>query len=331
LRLAWRAHSKDSSPEPALSKVEGAQNDRVDRVPQLDEAVSDGLVVQLPTLERTVPSGHGRVWRRFRRHKLALLGLGFLALLVLCAIFADVVAPYGPLQQTMAQRFKGPSPEHLLGTDDFGRDLLSRIIYGARISLQVGFVAVGIAGTVGVLLGLVSGYFGGAVDNAIMRLMDVVLAFPAILLAVTIMALLGPSTTNVMIAIGVAYIPIFARIVRGSVLSIKPNEYVEAARAAGATETRTLWQHVLPGTSGPIIVQVSLALAFAILAEAALSFLGLGTQPPTPSWGSMLSFGRAYIQQAPWFTFFPGLAIFITVLSLNLVGDGLSDALDPRL
>jgi peptide/nickel transport system permease protein len=260
-----------------------------------------------------------------------MVGLGFLAVLVLCAIFADTVAPYGPLQQTMTQRFNAPSAQHVLGTDDFGRDLLSRIIYGARISLQVGFVAVGIAGTLGILLGLVSGYFGGAVDNAIMRLMDVVLAFPAILLAVTIMALLGPSTTNVMIAIGVAYIPIFARIVRGSVLSIKPNEYVEAARAAGATETRTLWRHVLPGTSGPIIVQVSLALAFAILAEAALSFLGLGTQPPTPSWGSMLSFGRAYIQQAPWFTFFPGFAIFLTVLSLNLVGDGLSDALDPRL
>jgi peptide/nickel transport system permease protein len=259
------------------------------------------------------------------------VGLGFLALLVLCAVFADVVAPYGPLQQAMAERFQGPSPRHWLGTDDFGRDLLSRIIYGARISLQVGFVAVGIAGTLGVLLGLVAGYFGGMVDNAIMRLMDVVLAFPAILLAVTIMALLGPSTTNVMIAIGIAYVPIFARLVRGSVLAIKPNDYVEAARASGATEARTLVRHVLPGTSGPIIVQVSLALAFAILAEAALSFLGLGTQPPTPSWGSMLSFGRQYIQQAPWFTFFPGLVIFLTVLSLNLVGDGLSDALDPRL
>lgn len=272
-----------------------------------------------------------RVWSRLRRHRLALVGLGFLGLLVLCALAADVVSPYRPLEQAMNQRLRPPSASHLLGTDDFGRDILSRILFGSRISLQVGFVAVGIAGTLGIVLGLLSGYFGGWIDNVLMRCMDVLLAFPAILLAVTIMALLGPSTTNVMIAIGIAYIPIFARVVRGSVLTVKPNEYVEAARAAGASELRMLVSHIVPGTAGPIIVQVSLALAYAILAEAALSFLGLGTQPPTPTWGSMLSFGRDFVREAPWFTFFPGFAIFLTVLSLNLVGDGLSDALDPRL
>ncbi len=277
------------------------------------------------------PSQPWRVWHRLRRHRLALIGLGFIGLLVLCALAADVVSPYRPLEQAMTQRLRPPSAAHWLGTDDFGRDILTRILFGSRISLQVGFVAVGIAGSIGILFGLLSGYFGGWIDNLLMRTMDVLLAFPAILLAVTIMALLGPNTTNVMIAIGIAYIPIFARVVRATVLTIKPNEYVEAARAAGASELRMLVRHIVPGTSGPIIVQVSLALAYAILAEAALSFLGLGTQPPTPTWGSMLSFGRDFVREAPWFTFFPGFAIFLTVLSLNLVGDGLSDALDPRL
>jgi peptide/nickel transport system permease protein len=272
-----------------------------------------------------------RVLHRLRRHRLAIVGLGFLVLLVLCAVSADAISPYKPLEQTMTQRLRPPSAAHLLGTDDFGRDILSRIIFGSRISLQVGFVAVGIAGGIGVVFGLLSGYFGGWLDNVLMRCMDVLLAFPAILLAVTIMALLGTTTTNVMIAIGIAYIPIFARVVRGTVLTVKPNDYVEAARSAGASELRIVLQHILPGTTGTIIVQVSLALAYAILAEAALSFLGLGTQPPTPTWGSMLSFGREFVREAPWFTFFPGFAIFLTVLSLNLVGDGLSDALDPRL
>ncbi|HEY1293512.1 MAG TPA: ABC transporter permease [Chloroflexota bacterium] len=276
-------------------------------------------------------SQRARIWRRLRRHKLAMAGLVFLGLLIVCALGADVISPYPPLQQQMSERLRPPSASHWLGTDDFGRDILTRIMYGSRISLQVGFVAVGLAGSIGIILGLLAGYFGGAIDGFLMRCMDVILAFPAILLAVTIMALLGPSTTNVMIAIGIAYIPVFARVVRGAVLTIKPNEYVDAARAAGASESRMLFQHVLPGTSGPIIVQVSLALAYAILAEAALSFLGLGTQPPTPTWGSMLSFGREFVRDAPWFTFFPGFAIFLTVLSLNLVGDGLSDALDPRL
>lgn len=297
-------------------------------------AVAEPVAVASPATPARAPLHPTQRWRalrRLRRHRLAVVGLVFLALLVLCALAADFVSPYRPLEQAMNQRLRPPSAAHLLGTDDFGRDILTRVLFGSRISLQIGFVAVGIAGSVGVLFGLLSGYFGGWIDNVLMRLMDILLAFPAILLAVTIMALLGPNTTNVMIAIGIAYIPIFARVVRGSVLTIKPNEYVEAARAAGASEARMLLRHIVPGTSGPIIVQVSLALAYAILAEAALSFLGLGTQPPTPTWGSMLSFGREFIREAPWFTFFPGFAIFLTVLSLNLVGDGLSDALDPRL
>lgn len=294
------------------------------------------LAVATPTQAAAVqsplhPPVRWRILKRLRRHRLAMLGLGFLILLLLCAIAADVVSPYKPLEQAMQVRLRPPSAQHWLGTDDFGRDILTRIIYGARISLQVGFVAVGLAGSIGILLGLLSGYFGGWMDSVIMRCMDVLLAFPAILLAVVIMALLGPSTTNVMIAIGIAYIPVFARVVRGTVLTVKPNEYVQAARAAGASEVRMLVHHIVPGTVGPIIVQVSLALAYAILAEAALSFLGLGTQPPTPTWGSMLSFGRQFIREAPWFTLFPGIAIFFTVLGLNLLGDGLSDALDPRL
>jgi peptide/nickel transport system permease protein len=297
-------------------------------------AVAKPIASTAPASVSTAPGRsqpRWRAWRRLRRHRLALIGLVFLALLVLCALTADLVSPYRPLDQAMNIRLRPPSAAHLLGTDDFGRDILSRILYGSRVSLQIGFVAVGIAASTGVVLGMLAGYFGGWLDNVLMRSMDVLLAFPAILLAVTIMALLGPSTTNVMIAIGIAYIPHFARVVRGAVLTVKPNEYVQAARAAGASELRLLVNHVAPGTTGPIIVQVSLALAYAILAEAALSFLGLGTQPPTPTWGSMLSFGREFIREAPWFTFFPGFVIFLTVLSLNLVGDGLSDALDPRL
>lgn len=272
-----------------------------------------------------------RTWRRLRQHRLALVGAAMLVLLLLAALGANLVAPYDPLKMEMADRLQGPSLRHPFGTDDFGRDVLSRIIHGARISLKVGGTAVGIATAAGVSLGLVSGYMGGPVDNWVMRVMDVLLAFPAILLAIAIMAILGPSTVNVMIAIGIVYIPVFARIVRGSVLAVKENDYVEAARAIGVRDLGIMLRHVLPNAMDAIIVQISLALAFSILAEASLSFLGLGTQPPEPSWGSMLSFGREYITEAPWLTVFPGLAIFVTVFSLNLVGDGLRDALDPRL
>lgn len=281
-------------------------------------------------VERAPERPSVRAIRRFRRHKLALLGLAVLGLLLICATFPGWIAPYEPLAIDMAVRLQGPSAAHPFGTDDFGRDILSRIIHGARISLQVGIIAVGIAATAGIPLGLVAGYWGAFADAVIMRCMDVIFAFPAILLAITIMALLGPSTTNVMIAIGIVYIPIFARLVRGSTLALKAQDYVEAARAAGAPAGRILLRHILPGTLGEITVQITLSLAYAILAEAALSFLGLGTQPPTPTWGSMLSFGREWVREAPWFSFFPGLAIFVTVFSLNLVGDGWRDALDPR-
>jgi peptide/nickel transport system permease protein len=272
-----------------------------------------------------------RAIRRFRRHRLAVASLVVLALLLAGAAFPGLIAPHDPLAMEMGDRLLPPSLAHPFGTDDFGRDILSRVIYGARISLEVGIIAVGIAATSGIVLGLLSGYFGGWVDNVIMRVMDVIFAFPAILLAISIMALLGASTVNVMIAIGIVYIPIFARIVRGSTLAVKALDYVEAAQAAGAKPGYILWRHIFPGTFGPVTVQITLSLAYAILAEAALSFLGLGTQPPEPSWGSMLSFGRDWVREAPWFSFFPGLAIFVTVLCLNLVGDGWRDALDPRL
>lgn len=272
-----------------------------------------------------------RSLRRFGRHKAAVLAFAFLLFLLLCALAPGLIAPYDPLAIDMRLRLQPPSLAHLFGTDDFGRDILSRLIYGARISLQVGLVSVAISATFGVFVGILAGYFGGYLDAALMLMMDILFAFPAILLAIAIMAILGASTVNVMIAVGIVYIPVFARVVRGVTLELRVQDYVDAARAVGAPPTSLLWRHILPGTLGALTVQITLSLAFAILAEAALSFLGLGTQPPEPSWGSMLSFGREWIREAPWFSFFPGFAIFITVLCLNLVGDGWRDALDPRL
>lgn len=289
---------------------------------------------------RTLPSVRRRqasesLWwraiRRFRRHRLAVAAMIFLLLLFFSALFPHLITSFDPLGIVMEERLSSPSAQHWLGSDDFGRDIFARIVHGARISLEIGAIAVGIAATTGIFFGLFAGFFGGMVDSIIMRVMDVIFAFPAILLAIAIVALLGPSTRNVMIAIGIIYIPIFARIVRGSTLELRVQDYIEAAHASGAKVGRILWRHIFPGLMGPLTVQISLALADAILAEAALSFLGLGTQPPTPTWGSMLSFGREFIREAWWFSFFPGLVIFITVLSLNLVGDGWRDALDPRL
>jgi peptide/nickel transport system permease protein len=261
----------------------------------------------------------------------ALLGAGLFALIVIAAVFAQQVAPYDPLQVHVRDRLQLPSTTYLLGTDELGRDLLSRIIYGARISLAVGVVAVAIATVFGVLLGLVGGFFGGKVDAVIMRTMDAVLAFPAVILALAIISALGPSAVNAMLAIGIVTIPSFARITRGSLLSLKEKEFVEASRSAGATSAHLMFRVLLPNTLSPILVQCSIAFANAILTEAALSFLGLGVQPPTPSWGSMLDFGRKYLAQTPWYSVSAGAAIFLAVLSLNLLGDGLRDALDPRL
>ena len=275
------------------------------------------------------------LWRdaliRLRRHRLGMFGATLVLILILTAIFGPYLAPYDPNEIDFSVRFSGPTLAHPLGADDFGRDILSRIMYGARVSLQVGIIAVGIAATTGTLLGLVAGYSGRIVDEVIMRAMDILFAFPAILLAIAILAALGKGITNAMIAIGVVYIPIFARIARGAVLSVRGEEFVESARAIGASDKRILFRHIFPNSTAPLIVEVSLSLAFAILAEAALSFFGLGTQPPDPSWGRMLSEGRAYFRQSPWLGIFPGIAIMLAVMGFNFLGDGLRDALDPRL
>ena len=263
-------------------------------------------------------------------HKLALFGIAVLALLVVAAVLGRALAPYGPNAVDVVGRLQPPSLEHPFGTDELGRDVLSRVLVAARISLVVGLVSVGIALTAGVVLGLVAGFYGRWVDDVVMRLMDMLFAFPAILLAIAILAVLGPGVVNVMIAIGIVYTPIFARITRASVLTVREEVYVRAARSLGVGDLRLLRLHILPNVLAPIIVQTSLSLAFAILSEAALSFLGLGVQPPDPSWGRMLFEGRGFVQQAWWMGVFPGVAIFLTVLSFNVVGDALRDALDPR-
>ncbi|CAA9553317.1 MAG: ABC transporter, permease protein 2 (cluster 5, nickel/peptides/opines) [uncultured Thermomicrobiales bacterium] len=273
----------------------------------------------------------GDLWGVLRRSKLALIGLAIVGVLVVLAIVGPTVAPYDPNDLNVRQRSLPPSLNHPFGTDDRGRDVLSRVLYGARVSLQVAVIAVGISATLGVLLGAVSGYLGGWVDELIMRFTDILFAFPGILLAIAIMGVLGPSVTNAMIALGIVYTPIFARITRGSVLVIRSEVFVEAARSSGAAAPRIVARHVMPNVVAPIIVETTLSLAFAILAEAALSFLGLGTPPPAPSWGRMLSEGRSFIQDAPWMGIFPGLAIVLTVMGFNFLGDGLRDALDPRL
>lgn len=275
------------------------------------------------------------LWRetldRFLRHRTGMIGAFIILVLVVMAVIGPVLAPYEPNQMDFTEAFAPPSLEHPLGADDFGRDTLSRIMHGARVSLMVGIIAVTLAATVGTSLGMVAGYGSRIVDEVIMRLMDVLLAFPTILLAIAVMAILGRGVSNAMIAIGIVYIPIFARIARGEVLSVKHNEYVQAARALGASDSHILLHHIFPNIVAPIIVETSLSLSFAILAEAALSFFGLGTQVPDPSWGRMLSEGRGFFRQSAWMGIFPGLAIMLTVMGFNFLGDGLRDALDPSL
>jgi peptide/nickel transport system permease protein len=271
------------------------------------------------------------VLRALLGSRTAAFGLGLTVLLVLVAMLAPWIAPYRPDEIHPIDSLTPPSARYLLGTDDLGRDILSRIVFGARVSLMVGAIAIGIAAVAGVPLGLLAGSAGGRVDSLLMRLMDAMLAFPAILLAIALMAVLGPSLHNAMIAIGIIYVPAFARITRANVLSLREKEFVEAARALGAGSLYVAALVILPNCLSPLIVQGSLGVANAILVEAALSFLGLGVQPPDPSWGSMLAFGRSLLSQAPWYATFPGLAIFVTVLSLNFLGDGLREALDPRL
>lgn len=268
---------------------------------------------------------------RLRRHRLGMMGLVILIITTILAVFGPTVAAYEPDVMDFKVRFAPPSINHPFGTDDFGRDTFTRIVYGARVSLQVGVIAVSFAATVGTLLGLLAGYSRRLVDEVIMRLMDVLYAFPAVLLAIAILAALGKGVGNAMIAIGIVYIPIFARITRGEVLSIRNEEFITAARALGASDMRILLQHILPNILSPIIVETSLSLAFAILAEASLSFFGLGTQPPDASWGRMLSEGRNFFRQSLWMGVFPGLAIMFVVMGFNFLGDGLRDALDPHL
>ncbi|MCE3199028.1 ABC transporter permease [Paenibacillus sonchi] len=270
-------------------------------------------------------------WKAFRRNKTAMLGLCIIVFFVLIALLAPLIAPYGFKEQELVNRLKAPSAAHWFGTDDLGRDMFTRIIYGARISLWVGFFAVIGSIIAGTFLGILAGFYGKWIDMLISRLFDILLAFPSILLAIAIVAILGPSLQNALYAIAIVNIPTYGRLVRAKVLSLKSEEYITAARAIGMTNTRILLTHILPNSLTPIIVQGTLGIATAIIEAAALGFLGLGAQPPDPEWGKMLSDSRQFIQKAPWTVVFPGLSIMLTVLGFNLMGDGLRDVLDPRM
>lgn len=269
--------------------------------------------------------------RQFRRSYVGLVGAGLVCGFLLVTAVAPLLTPYDPITPDFADVLTPPSWKHPFGTDDIGRDILSRVIYGSRVSLQAGLFTVAVALIVGLPLGLAAGFLGGRVDNLIMRGIEVILAFPTLVLALGITAILGPKLIHALFAIGIVFIPHFTRLIRGQVLSVKENDYVTAARALGASDMRIMVLHILPNCLAPLLVQSSFSISVGILVEAALSFLGLGTQPPTPSWGIMLSVARGYLEQAPWFGAFPGLAIFLTVLGFNLLGDGIRDALDPRL
>lgn len=270
-------------------------------------------------------------WRAFRKNKVAVVGMAIVLFFILLAIFAPFIAKEGINDQAMADRLQPPSAEYWLGTDDFGRDIFSRIVYGARISLWVGFSSVVGSVVVGSILGIIAGYYGRWIDVIISRIFDIMLAFPSILLAIAIVAVLGPSLRNALIAIAIINVPNFGRLIRSRVLSIKEDEYITAARAVGLKDVRILFSHILPNSMAPVVVQGTLAIATAILEAAALGFLGLGAQPPMPEWGKMLADSKNYLQSAPWTMIFPGLAIMLTVLGFNLMGDGLRDAMDPRM
>ena len=269
--------------------------------------------------------------RRLARNRLALAGALVIVIMVLAALLAPWIAPYDPEEQFPLEPLRPPSSQFLLGTDNIGRDTLSRLIYGTRVSLFVGLTSMAIAAAVGVPLGLISGYYGGVLDSVAMRAMDTLLAFPAVLLAIFIVAVLGPSLNNAILAVGIIYVPAFARVTRANVLSIREKEFVEAARCLGASDLRVMVRAILPNCLSPLLVQFSLGVGYAMLVEAGLSFLGLGVQPPTPAWGQMVGLARNFITLSPWLITFPGLAIFLAVLALNFVGDGLREATDPRL
>ncbi len=275
-------------------------------------------------------SSQPKWWRLLLNNPIGTVGVIIVGITILAAIFAPLLAPYDPANQ-QADRLLGPSGTHIFGTDDLGRDTLSRIIFGARVSLQVGIMSIVVSLLFGGLLGIVAGFVGGVTDSILMRFVDILFAFPGLILAIVITGLLGPSSRNAMIAIGVIYTPAFARVIRGSVLSVQNEAYIDAARVVGATNGRLVRQHIIPNIMAPMIVLVTVYLSSAILAEASLSFLGLGSQPPEPSWGGMLNAARTYMEINPWMAIAPGLAIMLVVLGLNFLGDGLRDVLDPRL
>ncbi|MCC6180077.1 MAG: ABC transporter permease [Chloroflexi bacterium] len=268
--------------------------------------------------------------RRFLARPSAVVGMSIILALALLAILAPLIARYDPIEMVMVERFEKPSLVHPLGTDEFGRDVLTRILYGARISLQIGIITVGIGLVFGMTLGVISGYFGGWVDLTIQRVIDTMLAFPGLLLALSISAVLGPGLENAMIAVGIGTLPTYTRLARGSTLSVREREFVEAARCLGAGHLRIMVCHIVPNVLTPMVVLASLSVATAILSAASLSFVGLGAQPPSPEWGAMLSTGRNFLRQEWWLATFPGIAIMLAVLGFNLLGDGLRDALDPR-
>ena len=297
----------------------------------LNEPYENQIVKQRTLFQET--------WMRFRRSKTAMFGLCFLLVLVVISVgtlVIDLVSSNGVydtyvVAQDPVNRLQGPSGAHVLGMDELGRDILMRILWGARYSLFMSLLSIGFALVLGGMLGAIAGYFGGVVDNVIMRIMDILLSMPSMLLALTVVAALGTSTFNVVVAVGVSFIPTFARVLRSSVLQVKENEYIEAAKAVGANDFRIITKFVIPNSLAPIIVQGTLGVANAILTIASLSFVGLGVQPPTPEWGAMLSSARTYMREAWHITVFPGIAVMLAILSLNLMGDGLRDALDPKL
>jgi peptide/nickel transport system permease protein len=272
-----------------------------------------------------------QIWRRLKKNRLSMFGLITLIIIVLAAIFADFIAPYPYDLQNYSVAKQFPSLEHPFGTDNYGRDIFSRVIYGTRVSLQIGFISLSAGALIGTIFGTVSGYFGGRTDTVIMRFTDILMSIPKVVLAIAIASTLGPGLVNAMIAVAISSIPNFARVARASTLTVRDQEYIEAARAIGAGNFRIIFRHILPNILAPIIVQATLGVGISIILAASLSFLGLGVEPPTPEWGAMLSAARTFIRDEWYMVLFPGLAIMLTVLALNLLGDGLRDALDPKL
>lgn len=297
------------------------------------EAMSEKVVETTERPKRSSPKmeHYKTLWKRLRKNKAAVVGGFFILLFIVVSIVGPFLTTQDPTAVKVLNKLQPPSAEHWFGTDNYGRDIFTRIIHGMALTLRVGFLSVAIGGSIGVVLGIVSGYYGGRVDTIIMRVMDVLLAFPGILLALAIVSVLGGSLQNVIIAVAIFSVPAFARIVRGSTLSVRKLEYIDAVKALGASDFRIIFKHILPNVMSPIIVQATLRIATAVLTASGLSFLGLGAQPPTPEWGAMLSDGRNYMADAPHVILFPGIMIVIVVLAFNIFGDGLRDALDPKM